>query len=188
MGKRVSVKNKQLNNHGFSLLELLVVMAIIAVITVVTMIGINVLYKGNAKKLNKNLYSTISELKTNTMSKAGNWQVVIKKDGGDYVISMMWKKDSSSEYVEKDSYRCGAARITFTYENGSPSAAKADFSTDEMVIEYARDNGQVRAVKVGSDNYVNKDDAQSGTFVIKTSGTEYTSELWYATGKVITTN
>ena len=79
-------------------------------------------------------------------------------------------------------------RISFTYENGTPSAAKADFSTDEMVIEYARDNGQVKAVKVGADNYVNKDDAQSGTFIIKTSGTEYTSELWYATGKVITTN
>ena len=105
MGKIVCEKKRQLNNHGFSLLELLVVMAIIAVVTVVTMIGINVLYKGNAKKLNKNLYSTISELKTNTMSKAGDWQVVIKKDGGDYVISMMWKKDSSSEYVEKDSYR-----------------------------------------------------------------------------------
>lgn len=188
MGKIVCEKKRQLNNHGFSLLELLVVMAIIAVVTVVTMIGINVLYKGNAKKLNKNLYSTISELKTNTMSKAGDWQVVIKKDGGDYVISMMWKKDSSSEYVEKDSYRCGAGRISFTYENGTPSAAKADFSTDEMVIEYARDNGQVKAVKVGSDNYVNKDDAQSGTFIIKTSGTEYTSELWYVTGKVITTN
>ena len=53
------------------------------------------------------------------MSKAGDWQVVIKKDGGDYVISMMWKKDSSSEYVEKDSYRCGAGRISFTYENGT---------------------------------------------------------------------
>lgn len=187
MGKRISEK-KQLNNHGFSLLELLVVMAIIAVVTIVTMIGINVLYKGNAKKLNKNLYSTISELKTNTMSKVGDWQVVIKKDNGDFVISMMWRKDSTSEYIEKDSYRCGAGRISFTYENGTPSTAKADFSTDQMIIEYARDNGQVKAVKVGSDNYVNKDDAQSGIFRIKTSGTEYTSELWYTTGKVITTN
>ena len=115
MGKIVCEKKRQLNNHGFSLLELLVVMAIIAVVTVVTMIGINVLYKGNAKKLNKNLYSTISELKTNTMSKAGDWQVVIKKDGGDYVISMMWKKDSSSEYVEKDSYRCGAGTVSYTH-------------------------------------------------------------------------
>ena len=42
MGKIVCEKKRQLNNHGFSLLELLVVMAIIAVVTVVTMIGINV--------------------------------------------------------------------------------------------------------------------------------------------------
>ncbi len=107
MGKIVCEKKRQLNNHGFSLLELLVVMAIIAVVTVVTMIGINVLYKGNAKKLNKNLYSTISELKTNTMSKAVTGRLLLKGWRRLCYFNDV-EKDSSSEYVEKDSYRCGA--------------------------------------------------------------------------------
>ena len=66
---------KQLNNQGFSLLELLVVIAIIAVVSLLVTVGLTVLNKGNAKKANKNLYSSLSELKTSTMAKNGNWLV-----------------------------------------------------------------------------------------------------------------
>ena len=78
---------KQLNNQGFSLLELLVVIAIIAVVSLLVTVGLTVLNKGNAKKANKNLYSSLSELKTSTMAKNGNWYMEIGKDGDSYVFT-----------------------------------------------------------------------------------------------------
>ena len=58
-------------------MELLVVIAIIAVVSLLVTVGLTVLNKGNAKKANKNLYSSLSELKTSTMAKNGNWYMEI---------------------------------------------------------------------------------------------------------------
>ena len=68
---RNRLKGNKLNNQGFSLLELLIVIAIIAVFSVTTIFGISAISKGNAKKMNKYLYSSLSELKTSTLSKTG---------------------------------------------------------------------------------------------------------------------
>ena len=98
---------KQLNNQGFSLLELLVVIAIIAVVSLLVTVGLTVLNKGNAKKANKNLYSSLSELKTSTMAKNGNWYMEIGKDGDSYVFTTY--KDTGSPL---ETYKCSASRIS----------------------------------------------------------------------------
>lgn len=103
---------KQLNNQGFSLLELLVVIAIIAVVSLLVTVGLTVLNKGNAKKANKNLYSSLSELKTSTMAKNGNWYMEIGKDGDSYVFTTY--KDTGSPL---ETYKCSASRISIVYES-----------------------------------------------------------------------
>lgn len=177
----------QLNNHGFSLLELLIVIAIIAVVTVATMFGINVLSKGNAKKMNKNLYSSISELKTTTMSKTGDWKITIGKSGNEYVITT-YQNDNV-----KETYKCSASRVSITYTNddGSGSGTSYNLADDTMTIEFSREDGSCKSVKYGSTELKDaggSSKAMYGTFIVASSGTKYTSELWYATGRVTTIN
>ena len=85
-GKKRRDSIGQLNNHGFSLLELLVVMAIIVIVSTITAVGLNVLAEGNAKKANKTMYSKISELRTTTMSKSGEWYMVISCQDNTYKL------------------------------------------------------------------------------------------------------
>lgn len=182
MRGRFKKKREKLNNKGFSLLELIIVIAIIAVVTVATMIGITVLSKGNAKKMNKNLYSAISELKTSTMAKSGTWRMTIGKSGNEYVINTY--KDA--EVIE--SYSCSASRIKikYDYEDNPDSAYSLDDNTLEIV--FSRDDGSCKSVKAVEKDEELKSKALSGEFIISASGQEYKSKIWYATGRVTTSN
>lgn len=174
---------KQLNNQGFSLLELLVVIAIIAVVSLLVTVGLTVLNKGNAKKANKNLYSSLSELKTSTMAKNGNWYMEIGKDGDSYVFTTY--KDSGSPL---ETYKCSASRISIVYEAGTSSYDVDDYT---IMVKFSKADGScdsVTATKSGMDPVELKNTATSGTFKVTSSGVDYESKLWYKTGKVTTSN
>ena len=174
---------KQLNNQGFSLLELLVVIAIIAVVSLLVTVGLTVLNKGNAKKANKNLYSSLSELKTSTMAKNGNWYMEIGKDGDSYVFTTY--KDTGSPL---ETYKCSASRISIVYEAGTSSYNVDDYT---IMVKFSKADGScdsVTATKSGMDPVELKNTATSGTFKVTSSGVDYESKLWYKTGKVTTSN
>ena len=142
---------KQLNNQGFSLLELLVVIAIIAVVSLLVTVGLTVLNKGNAKKANKNLYSSLSELKTSTME--------IGKDGDSYVFTTY--KDTGSSL---ETYKCSASRISIVYEAGTSSYNVDDYT---IMVKFSKADGScdsVTATKSGMDPVELKNTATSGTF------------------------
>ena len=172
---RNRLKGNKLNNQGFSLLELLIVIAIIAVFSVTTIFGISAISKGNAKKMNKNLYSSLSQLKTSTMSKTGKWQIVIKKQDNDLLISVM--RDSK----EKETYKCSASRVNLVYNDGTDHSIK----DDELVIEFSRDDGSVKSITYGGTDISDK---QHGKFIVTAAGRSYETELWYKTGRVTTVN
>ena len=174
---------KQLNNQGFSLLELLVVIAIIAVVSLLVTVGLTVLNKGNAKKANKNLYSSLSELKTSTMAKNGNWYMEIGKDGDSYVFTTY--KDTGSPL---ETYKCSASRISIVYEAGTSSYNDDDYT---IMVKFSKADGScdsVTATKAVMDPVELKNTATSGTFMVTSSGVDYESKLWYKTGKVTTSN
>ena len=152
---------KQLNNQGFSLLELLVVIAIIAVVSLLVTVGLTVLNKGNAKKANKNLYSSLSELKTSTMAKNGNWYMEIGKDGDSYVFTTY--KDTGSPL---ETYKCSASRISIVYEAGTSSYNVDDYT---IMVKFSKADGScdsVTATKSGMDPIELKNTATSGTFKV----------------------
>lgn len=185
MSGRDRNKRIKLNNHGFSLLELLIVIAIITIVTVVTIFGINALSKGNAKKMNKNLYSAISELKTSTMSKSGNWKITIGKVGKEFVVTT-YQND-----IVRETFKCSASRVSMTYTNDGGAGTTYNLADDTMTIVFSREDGSCKSVKYGSTELNNpgaSSPALSGVFTVKSSGTEYKSELWYATGRVTTRN
>ena len=184
---------KQLDNKGFSLLELLIVMAIIVVVSVATTVSLSVISKGNAKKVNKNLYSTLSSLKTTTMSKTGDWYMEVKKSGNQYEINtyrVTEVKDADgkvtgTETTLEESYKCSSSRISIAYKTN----LKSD-DNNSIKISFSRSDGSCNKVEssdgtnlLDSTKYGNK-----GTFVISVSKNIYESTLWYKTGRVTTQN
>ena len=137
---------KQLNNQGFSLLELLVVIAIIAVVSLLVTVGLTVLNKGNAKKANKNLYSSLSELKTSTMAKNGNWYMEIGKDGDSYVFTTY--KDTGSPL---ETYKCSASRISIVYEAGTSSYNVDDYT---IMVKFSKADGSCDSVTATKSEWI----------------------------------
>lgn len=191
MIKRGKISNRQLNNQGFSLLELLIVVAIISIMTFLTVISISVIGRGNAKKVNKNIYSCLSELKTSTMAKDGKWRMEVKKKDKEYVIEI-YKDDNVME-----SYACSAARISMEYiipdsagDEDSSGATVYDIDDYTIKIKFSRSDGSCSSVVVADSNDPGDSGTRidgkssSGVFRVKGSGSAYKSKLWYKTGRV----
>ena len=70
------------------------------------------------------------------------------------------------------------------YEDNPDSALSLDNNTIEIV--FSREDGSCKSVKSGDEELKNK--SLSGEFIISASGQEYKSKIWYATGRVTTTN
>lgn len=197
---RMLGKERQLNNKGFSLLELLIVIAIIVIVSVATTVSLSVISKGNAKKVNKNIYSTLSYLKTTTMSKSGDWYMELSKSGNEYVISTYRETEvkdadgnTSKQTVLEESYKCSASRISIAYKTNLKSDENDSIVIDgdhSLRIAFSRSDGSCKEVKcsdgtnlLDDTNYGNK-----GTFVVSVSKNKYESTLWYKTGRVTTLN
>ena len=169
-GKKRRDSIGQLNNHGFSLLELLVVMAIIVIVSTITAVGLNVLAEGNAKKANKTMYSKISELRTTTMSKSGEWYMVISCQDNTYTLET--HHVANGEDNIKDTSKFSASRISLNYYNKNDGSCKSVkiIDTEEFITD-------------------NLDSPQFGKIVASVSrNNTYESKLWYKTGRVTTQN
>ncbi len=188
-GKRKRNSIKQLNNHGFSLLELLVVMAIIVIVSTMTAVGLNVLAEGNAKKANKTMYSKISELRTTTMSKSGEWYMVISCQDNTYTLETHHVVNGEDDI--KDTSKFSASRISLLYYNGDSSTGY-NLRDNSLKIQFDRNDGSCKSVAINdSEEFItNKSEAsQFGKIVASVSkNNTYESKLWYKTGRVTTQN
>lgn len=195
-------KKYKLNNKGFSLLELLIVIAIMVVVSVSTMVGISVISKGNAKKVNKNLYSSLSYLKTTSMSKTGDWHMEIKKENGQYLIETYkttTSKDAEGNEITNtalvDSYKCSASKISITYnprqKDSASGVSSVNIADTSMIVKFSKSDGSCSELKAGEEVLTDSGKyGNNGEFVVKVKGSkkEYKTTLWYKTGRVTTEN
>lgn len=188
-GKKRRDSIGQLNNHGFSLLELLVVMAIIVIVSTITAVGLNVLAEGNAKKANKTMYSKISELRTTTMSKSGEWYMVISCQDNTYKLET--HHVANGEDNIKDTSKFSASRISLNYYNGDSSTGY-DLRNNSLKIQFNKNDGSCKSVTINdTEEFItdNLDAPQFGKIVASVSrNNTYESKLWYKTGRVTTQN
>ncbi|SEV94472.1 prepilin-type N-terminal cleavage/methylation domain-containing protein [[Clostridium] fimetarium] len=181
-------------NAGFSLVELIVVVTIIAIMVGGSFAGFAMLARGDSKKAVKNISSQITELRTNTLSVAGNWFAEIYKKDNTYRIDIKKKitlpdgKTTSEELVSSTAI---GSKIVISYVDSVFTDKKDINDSNKLVISFMQGSGKVNQVKL-----VNSDlsetpligpISQSGNIIVSVkSSTSNSLTLWYLTGKLTT--
>lgn len=88
-------------NKGFSLIEIIVVIAILAIVTGAAVGVISGTHSYRIKKITQSTDEMIGKTRTYTMTKAGSYELVIKKSGSDYVAIIYNNDNGTVKEVEK---------------------------------------------------------------------------------------
>lgn len=174
--ERDFIMNKKNRNKGFTLIELIVTIAIMAIVTGATMSVYSFIKTNRLRALSENVNDVISDLRSATLAKSGNYSLTIsydsskksyiaqitksetKPDGS--VSHIMYKtksigtkgeiycKDSGSEYKLSDGY---SINIRFNKADGSFSAvnfSKSGHTVNNVTEIYVEYAGNVKTVKL----------------------------------------
>lgn len=180
----------QLNNKGFSLIELIVVIAIMAVLVGVASIGIYTAVSGDTKRASKTISGEISSLRNNTMAIMGKWQYEIVNDGGVYKI-----------YTYKDGVQQGytslGSRIHISYKASESASEVMIDKGDKVIITFVQGSGKVDDIQMSQPGSLNEASELNAANSVKgvgycvfkmTTGSGKGVEdfkLYYETGKIV---
>jgi len=181
-------------NAGFSLVELIVVVTIIAIMVGGSFAGFSMLARGDSKKAVKNISSQITELRTNTLSVAGNWFAEIYMKDNSYRIDIKKKitlPDGITTSEELVSSTAIGSKIVISYVDFVYTDKKDINESNKLVISFMQGSGKVNQVKL-----INSDLSEtplvgplskSGDIIVSVkSSTSNSLTLWYLTGKLTT--
>lgn len=181
---------RQLNNKGFSLVELIVVIAVMAVLLSLATYGIYVMVSGDTKRASKTMSGEISSIRGNTLAILGDWQYEIVNKNGNYKLYIYKDK------VEQECTDLGS-RINIAYKTSESASEVKLEKGQKMVITFVQGSGKVKDIQVFTpanlEGAIAPDPANSVKgvgyceFVI-TVGNGKSAEsfkLYYETGKVI---
>lgn len=181
---------RQLNNKGFSLIELIVVIAIMALLVGVAALGIYTMVSGDTKRASKTISGEISSLRSNTLAVMGQWQYEIVNDNGSY------KLYTYKDGVEKDYNNLGS-RIRVSYK-ASESASEVEIGKgDKIIITFVQGSGKIDDIQklhpaeLNGASALDSANSVKGTgycvFKMTTGGGKNAEDfkLYYETGKVI---
>ena len=133
---------------GFSMIELILVIAIMGILTASTSIGFSYMKAGNVKSTAKNIDSTLSKLRMDTMSMANKPKMYIYKKGTSYYMICTAK---TFDYNNADSYN--GQKIA---NNNVKITADGKEITTYLEIAFKKGNGAF--LNAPSSLYVSKSD------------------------------
>lgn len=87
------------DNHGYSLMELIVVIAIMGVVIGFALLGYNSLSSQKAKTASKRIYNMLGSAQTVAMSKGNTLYGIITDDDGKITVCTFYKENGSSDYT-----------------------------------------------------------------------------------------
>lgn len=153
---RDKVKNRQLNNKGFSLIELIVIMIIVVILATAVVVA----FVNSEDQKTKSSATLVSKYLDNVMNYSmtkGNAYLTLEYDSGRYYV-----KDSEN-HSEKLS---PGIEVSYHIEN-SENVIAIDENNDKLMLSFSRTNGSFTPIIKS----VNAD----GTFVYETTGDSNTN-------------
>lgn len=191
MGK-VGQKRKEPDNSGFSLIELIVVIAVMAIAASGMIYGMYLLRSGDAKKAVRTVAGQISAHRSNTLARAGKWQLELVQSDGRYELYSF----QNGECQEQE--KLGNRIKVYYSDSETASAAESLLKDDErLVITFVQSSGKVADVRLVNGGEAGKPVAAdtgvslkgSGYLALRVSGRSDGSgesfKLYYETGKVV---
>ena len=174
-------KHSQLNNTGFSLIELIIVIAIIGVLSASVVLSVSLVGNAHAKTCCNDLQSAIADCKVTTLGKSRAWLSVYQGDNG-YVYSQLHvyqlgmgdgKEDATD--IPEEPQRLGGKRVTVSY-------------TDETGAEMPLPVGAENGIRIEFDRSSGSFKEAPQTIIISGGNRKYTLEFIELTGKLICNN
>ncbi|MBQ4283279.1 MAG: prepilin-type N-terminal cleavage/methylation domain-containing protein [Lachnospira sp.] len=128
--------NRQLNNKGFSLIELLVAVAVMAVLVGLAAYSVTLMNSGDPKRASKTISGEIASLRGNTLAVAGDWQYEIVNDGGTYKL-YTYKNGQTQDYKSL------GGRIKIYYKNKADGTETLIENNEKLIVKFAQGSGKV---------------------------------------------
>lgn len=177
--------HKNMNNRGFSLLELIVVIAVMAILVGVVVASSSMLDSSYVKEVERGIEDYVNMGKSKSMSvSAREWYVELTVYEGEYVTRLLRTEEREAGEatelrtvtVDEESYN---DRVTVTFDDGvSVRAINASYP---LCIYFDNAAGRVSRITVGGAEA----DMSSGIGTLQLSSGSYdiVLKLFYNTGK-----
>ena len=156
---RDKLKRQQLNNQGFSLVELIVIMIIVVILATAVVVA----FVNSEDQKTKSSATLVSKYLDNVMNYSmtkGNAYLTLEYD---YDSGRYYVKDSEN-HSEKLS---PAIQVSYHIENGDKEPVAINENNDKLMLSFSRTNGSFTPIIKS----VNAD----GTFVYETTGDSNTN-------------
>lgn len=168
------------NNKGFSLIEIIVTIAIMAIVVGASTSVYLWTKSARLKETTNGINSAISELRTTTLTKSGEFRLKIYEDSSDNKkYAMIEKKDGAGNWVEYSKDYIGKKP---TISCGASMNVSSDNSTGyEIYISFNKADGvflDAYALKLSDNSQTN-----IGEIKVNFAGNEKTIKLVLLTGK-----
>lgn len=121
----------KLDNKGFSLIELLVVIAMMGILTGGAALSVNLLFSKDAAKCATKINDVINEVRMESMSKAGAYEVEFKKDSNDYYAVI----NGGDPILLNEKGRIKSITVA--------GPVSKDFATDTLKLSFDKSKGNV---------------------------------------------
>ncbi len=122
-------KSKQVNNKGFSLVELIVTILIVAIISGGAVVSIGVVYNANTDRAAKRLVTALSEVREQAMAGEEEYTFFLRlyKDGENVMADICKDDRSGAAYTVLETKEIGNKQVTIGA--GLKDADDASFNT-----------------------------------------------------------
>jgi prepilin-type N-terminal cleavage/methylation domain-containing protein len=127
------------DNHGFTVIEVLVVIAIIVILTTGIALGLNSVTSANVNKATKTVDAQMKKLRFTTLSKEENYSLYIYKKGSFYYCEIA---PTNTSYTNlKSGVKLGKKGMEVQYSEVGNDSFKTVNGSKYIEIAYNRSNG-----------------------------------------------